>query len=69
VVTLADELGAQAGVNVVFHHGDANAMPFAFGQFDLIVCQVAFKNFERPLSALNECIGCCVQAAARSSRT
>jgi SAM-dependent methyltransferase len=53
-VTLADELGAQAGVNVVFHHGDANAMPFASDQFDLIVCQVAFKNFERPLSALNE---------------
>jgi ubiquinone/menaquinone biosynthesis C-methylase UbiE len=29
-------------------------MPFTDGSFDLIVCQAAFKNLRRPLSALNE---------------
>jgi ubiquinone/menaquinone biosynthesis C-methylase UbiE len=29
-------------------------MPFADGSFDLIVCQAAFKNFRRPMTALSE---------------
>ena len=34
--------------------GDAASLPFAPASFDLIVCQAAFKNFRRPISALDE---------------
>ena len=54
MVEIARENGAVAGVAVDFEHGDATAMPFADGSFDLIVCQAAFKNFRRPVSALDE---------------
>jgi ubiquinone/menaquinone biosynthesis C-methylase UbiE len=53
-VALGQELADRAGVAVDFRQGDAAAMPFDDGQFDLIVCQSAFKNFSRPLSAVNE---------------
>jgi ubiquinone/menaquinone biosynthesis C-methylase UbiE len=54
MVEIARENAAAAGVSVDFHHGDATEMPFAEGSFDLIVCQAAFKNLKRPVSALNE---------------
>lgn len=54
MVEIARENAARAGVSVDFRHGDATAMPFADGSFDLIVCQAAFKNFRRPVSALDE---------------
>jgi ubiquinone/menaquinone biosynthesis C-methylase UbiE len=54
MVEIARENAAAAGVSVDFHHGDATEMPFAEGSFDLIVCQAAFKNLTRPVSALNE---------------
>lgn len=54
MVEIATENAAAAGVEVDFRHGDATAMPFADESFDLIVCQAAFKNFRRPVSALNE---------------
>lgn len=54
MVEIARENATAAGVAVDFHQGDATAMPFAEGSFDLIVCQAAFKNFRRPVSALNE---------------
>jgi ubiquinone/menaquinone biosynthesis C-methylase UbiE len=54
MVEIARENAAAAGVVVEFHHGDATEMPFADGSFDLIVCQAAFKNLRRPVSALNE---------------
>ena len=54
MVDIASENAAAAGVAVDFQHGDATAMPFAEGSFDLIVCQAAFKNFRRPVSALDE---------------
>lgn len=53
-VELAQELAACAGVTVEFRQGDAAAMPFDDGRFDLVICQAAFKNFTRPLTALNE---------------
>ncbi len=53
-VALAQELAGRAGVPVDFRHGDAAAMPFADGQFDLVICQAAFKNFGQPLTAINE---------------
>lgn len=54
MVAIAGENATAAGVGVDFRQGDATAMPFADESFDLIVCQAAFKNFRRPVSALNE---------------
>lgn len=54
MVGIARENATAAGVTVDFRHGDATEMPFADGSFDLIVCQAAFKNFRRPVNALNE---------------
>jgi ubiquinone/menaquinone biosynthesis C-methylase UbiE len=53
-VRIAGDNAAEAGVPVDFRHGDAEQMPFADGSFDLLVCQAAFKNFARPVTALNE---------------
>jgi len=54
MVEIEREQATAAGVSVDFRHGDATAMPFADDAFDLIVCQAAFKNFRRPVSALDE---------------
>jgi len=54
MVEISRENSAAAAVTVEFRQGDATEMPFADGSFDLIVCQAAFKNFRRPVSALNE---------------
>jgi ubiquinone/menaquinone biosynthesis C-methylase UbiE len=53
-VTLARQLAERAGVTVDFQQGDVTAMPFGNGQFGLIICQAAFKNFNQPLTAINE---------------
>jgi len=53
-VALARELATRSGVQVDFRQGDVTAMPFGSGQFDLVVTQAAFKNFDRPLTAINE---------------
>ena len=53
-VELAAGLATRAGVTVDFRLGDVAAMPFEDGQFDLVICQAAFKNFSRPLTALDE---------------
>ncbi|HEX2808001.1 MAG TPA: class I SAM-dependent methyltransferase [Kineosporiaceae bacterium] len=54
MVEIATAYARQAGVAVDFQHGDATDMRFGTGYFDLIVCQAAFKNFLRPVQALNE---------------
>jgi ubiquinone/menaquinone biosynthesis C-methylase UbiE len=53
-VRMAAASAEQAGVEVVFRHGDAAAMPFEPDSFDLVVCRAAFKNFTEPVEALNE---------------
>jgi ubiquinone/menaquinone biosynthesis C-methylase UbiE len=53
-VRMAAENAREAGVRVDFEHGDAADLPFPNTQFDFIVCRAAFKNFTRPLVALNE---------------
>lgn len=53
-VEIAQENARQAGVKVDFQLGNASAMPFAEGMFDLIVCRAAFKNFSEPVEAMNE---------------
>ena len=53
-VRIAGENARKAGVRVAFEHGDAADLPFPDDRFDFIVCRAAFKNFSRPLVALNE---------------
>ena len=44
----------EAGVTVDFKQGNASEMPLLDGMFDFIICSAAFKNFSKPLEALNE---------------
>jgi ubiquinone/menaquinone biosynthesis C-methylase UbiE len=53
-VDIAGRAAAEAGVRVDFRQGDAAAIPFPADTFDLIYCQAAFKNFRRPVDAMNE---------------
>jgi len=53
-VAIARANAHKASVTVHFRHGNASAMPFADGTFDLIVCRAAFKNFSQPLAAIDE---------------
>jgi ubiquinone/menaquinone biosynthesis C-methylase UbiE len=53
-VEVARDHARDARVSADFRHGDVAAMPFEARSFDFIVCQAAFKNFRRPVTALNE---------------
>jgi ubiquinone/menaquinone biosynthesis C-methylase UbiE len=53
-VEIARANAQKESVNVNFRHGNASAMPFADGIFDLIICRAAFKNFSQPLAAIDE---------------
>jgi len=53
-VEIARANAQKALVTVHFRHGNASAMPFTDGTFDLIVCRAAFKNFSQPLKAIDE---------------
>ncbi len=53
-VEIAQNNADQAGVDVIFRHGDASNMPFGNETFDFIICTAAFKNFTKPIMALNE---------------
>jgi ubiquinone/menaquinone biosynthesis C-methylase UbiE len=51
----AREVAARAGVaNVEFRSGDAEALPFADGFFDVTSCRAAFHHFPRPERVLAE---------------
>ncbi|GIH13839.1 class I SAM-dependent methyltransferase [Rugosimonospora africana] len=54
MVDIAREYARKETVDVDVRQGDAAAMPFEAESFDRIVCQAAFKNFERPVLALDE---------------
>ena len=53
-VEIARRNAAEAGVTIDFRLGDASSLPFGDGSFDFILCRAAFKNFARPLHALEE---------------
>jgi ubiquinone/menaquinone biosynthesis C-methylase UbiE len=53
-VRIAAENARKAGVQIDFEQGDAADLPFQPAAFDFIVCRAAFKNFARPLQALDE---------------
>ena len=53
-IRMARENAEKAGVDIAFDEGDAADLPLPSDGFDLIVCCAAFKNFTRPLDALDE---------------
>jgi ubiquinone/menaquinone biosynthesis C-methylase UbiE len=54
MVEIAKNNAQRAEVHVDFRHGDASAMPFTRESFDFVLCRAAFKNFSRPVEALDE---------------
>jgi ubiquinone/menaquinone biosynthesis C-methylase UbiE len=53
-VEMATQNAKNAGVAANFRQGDAADMPFDDDSFHFVVCRAAFKNFARPIEALNE---------------
>ena len=53
-VEIARRNASEAGVDVDFRQGDAANMPFEPESFDFLLCRAAFKNFSRPVRALEE---------------
>ena len=53
-VKMAAKKAAEAGVRVNFTQGSASNMPFPRDSFDFLLCRAAFKNFAKPVSALQE---------------
>jgi ubiquinone/menaquinone biosynthesis C-methylase UbiE len=53
-VQLATDAARRAGVDVRFLRADAAELPLPDRSVDLVVCHAAFKNFGRPVAALDE---------------
>ena len=53
-VQLATDAARRAGVEARFLRADAADLPLPDASVDLVVCQAAFKNFGRPVAALDE---------------
>ena len=53
-IEIAARNAAEAGVAIDFRRGDVSTMPFKDSSFDFLLCRAAFKNFSRPVDALNE---------------
>ncbi len=53
-VEIGKKNAQEAGVNINFRQGNVSNMPFENETFDLIVNRAAFKNFQKPVGALNE---------------
>jgi len=53
-VEIARKKASEGGVSVDFRQGNASSMPFADNTFDFLVCRAAFKNFGKPVGALQE---------------
>src|ERR1700683_4291830 len=53
-VGIATANAEKAAVDVCFEQGDAADVPYPANAMNFVVCRAAFKNFARPLGALNE---------------
>jgi ubiquinone/menaquinone biosynthesis C-methylase UbiE len=53
-VRIANENAEKAGLDIAFEEGDAADLQYPTNGFDFVVCCAAFKNFSRPLAALDE---------------
>jgi ubiquinone/menaquinone biosynthesis C-methylase UbiE len=53
-VKMAAKKAAETGVRVNFTQGSASNMPFPRDSYDFLLCRAAFKNFAKPVVALQE---------------
>jgi len=59
-LVIAEKNAGQRGLaNVRFQRGDADRLPFANGEFDVVVCRFAFHHFEEPGRVLREMARVC----------
>jgi ubiquinone/menaquinone biosynthesis C-methylase UbiE len=54
MVKIAAKSAAETGVVVDFKQGSASKMPLQNNSFDFLLCRAAFKNFAKPVEALQE---------------
>jgi SAM-dependent methyltransferase len=60
LVAKAEQLQQERGLlNVRFQLGDAEQLPFADGEFDVVVCRLAFHHFPEPARVLGEMVRAC----------
>jgi SAM-dependent methyltransferase len=50
--------GEEGHANIVFQHGDATALPFLAGSFDVVVCRLALHHLDDPGAAVAEMRRC-----------
>src|SRR5271157_5423611 len=53
-VKMAAKKAAESGVKADFKQGSASNLPFPSNSFDFLLCRAAFKNFGKPVGALQE---------------
>lgn len=53
-ISRARKNAQKAKVNMDFTVGDVHQMPYAEGQFDLVIATAALKSFKHPVKALNQ---------------
>ena len=53
-VKMAAQKAAAAAVQAEFQQGSASNLPFPRDSFDFLLCRAAFKNFAKPVAALQE---------------
>jgi ubiquinone/menaquinone biosynthesis C-methylase UbiE len=59
-LAIAEKNRCERGLaNARFQRGDADRMPFADGEFDVVVCRFAFHHFEEPGRVLREMARVC----------
>jgi len=54
MIRIAAQKAADAGAKASFLQGSASSMPFPAASFDFLLCRAAFKNFAKPVEALQE---------------
>ena len=59
-LAIAEQRRQEQGLpNVRFQLADASRLPFADGEFDVVVCRLAFHHFEQPPRMLREMVRVC----------
>ena len=54
MLAVAEQTTADAQTSIEWRQGDATALPFSDGRFDVVCCQQALQFFEEPTEALGE---------------
>jgi ubiquinone/menaquinone biosynthesis C-methylase UbiE len=59
-LAIAERIRRERGLdNVRFQRADADQLPFADGEFDIVLCRFAFHHFEDPAVPLREMVRVC----------